>query len=1116
MTTLDEIVIAIKADPRQFEREMKKAGVTVDTTSKKMDKDLKKVDKSTGKLSKSFDGLKKSVIDSINPFKALGTVIAGVGIAKLGTGMVKAASDMQKLNARLVATTGSVENAAEAMQFLRTTAEKQSVDLLNLADGYNRLLPAVKGGKISMEEMRTTLKLVNDNILAFGLSTENTRDLFYGLSQVLTSGTVTMEDMRQVTEKLPGSFDLIATSMGESTNSLRDLIGTGTVTADQLLPHLMKALEANEGAAGKMANTFSAASARMGNSFRDAAANIAKESGFLDALVVGINGITAALDFMAGKNSEAKIAEDEHNKSLERAKELYDLIKEASGERLEQLKLENDRLLKNAQAQVEVTKAQIADLVAKSEALAKLRSQDTPQDLDTERSRSNTLVLGSEDYARRKQLDYIDRINTLNNGLDEQQKRLKELKITMETGVIPATVRHNKAQGNAAKIIKKNTDLLSDFIDALEFERKLIGLSNEEKAEEVAKRTAINKIMKEQSLSQEEVIKLYSEEIEKIGELAKGNEKLKEAHQNAADAAEEMAKASEHAAREIQDSLADSIADVIGNLDDLEGVGERVFNNIKKHAINSFAEIAAQQIMGSGGSGGAGGFNLGSIFGGGGASGNGGFSLSNLSGILTSSLISPNMALELGATAADIAGNFGASLGTQVGIEQGVQSAAGAFNFAGIGGGIVGNLGANAIFGGNRGVGASIGGAAGGIAGGILGSSAGLGFTAALAPVLGPLAPVVGPLVGSFIGNALGGLIGGGTPTQASEFGTVAGQTEFGSKNADPKIAKGLSESINAMLIGALSAGLDLTGSSFRGGFNTNQFGGGFLQANDKTITFDIEDAEDVQRGINELIQELIRTADIADNDVAEALRNLNLEGKSAAEVIREIGIATGRLADEFDMSLEDEILKMTDARAYETKQLKAHTDALREEAIAIGANVELVDEYERLKMASIDAVYGVSQLSSQFMKIAADLRKTALDLGLGNLSAISPEDQLSLARTNFEDLSRRAALGDVEAGQSLSGAATAFLQESRDYYGSSSAYKSDFANVQSGLMNASNTFERNANNQSGVVDAINKSTQANAQGQGAVIKQLDALTTQVLRVVDTNREIGIIAGART
>ena len=231
------------------------------------------VQRSTKKQEKAFQGLSAAATKGFAGMAAALTAAIGVSTLK---NIVKLSDEIVRLNARLNATTGSAENAAEAMAFLKKTAKEQSIDLLALGDAYTRLLPSVQTNIITMAEMRTIMKLTNANIKALGLSGNEVKAIYLGLSQALGSGTVTMEDLRQVTDRLPGVLNVMAKSTGKSVNEFKKLIATGKITADMIKGPLIEAMKRNEGAAIKMAGTAESTEVRMDNSFRRLAAALGK------------------------------------------------------------------------------------------------------------------------------------------------------------------------------------------------------------------------------------------------------------------------------------------------------------------------------------------------------------------------------------------------------------------------------------------------------------------------------------------------------------------------------------------------------------------------------------------------------------------------------------------------------------------------------------------------------------------------------------------------------------------------------------------------------------------------------------------------------------------------
>ena len=232
-------------------------------------------------------------------FKLLKIAAIGIFGSQFLRSTINAASSMQKLEFRLKTATGSAAGAAEAMSFLNDMAKRQSVDVLALADGYTRLLPSVKSGALTMGEMREILSLVNDNMKAFGASTEDAKFIFFGLSQLLGSGIVTMENLKQVTERLPGSLEALATATGKPLGELIKWISTGQVTAQMLKGDLLEAFKINEGAAEDLAGAYESSVTRMKNSFRLLSSELSKEGGLLDGLSALVDGVTIVSDAMA-------------------------------------------------------------------------------------------------------------------------------------------------------------------------------------------------------------------------------------------------------------------------------------------------------------------------------------------------------------------------------------------------------------------------------------------------------------------------------------------------------------------------------------------------------------------------------------------------------------------------------------------------------------------------------------------------------------------------------------------------------------------------------------------------------------------------------------------------
>ena len=122
------------------------------------------------------------------------------------------------------------------------------------------------------------------------------------------------------------------------------------------------------------------------------------------------------------------------------------------------------------------------------------------------------------------------------------------------------------------------------------------------------------------------------------------------------------------------------------------------------------------------------------------------------------------------------------------------------------------------------------------------------------------------------------------------------------------------------------------------------------------------------------------------------------------------------------------------------------------------------------------------------FAKSLATFRQSLL---LGNLSPLDPLGKYTAAKSQYEDVARRAQLGDTSAIEQLQSVSDSFLQASRDYYASSEQYGRDFADVQ------------------GVLGSV----QSLAERQTAIAQeQLDTLRRQVGALIDIKDSVDNVA----
>jgi hypothetical protein len=132
----------------------------------------------------------------------------------------------------------------------------------------------------------------------------------------------------------------------------------------------------------------------------------------------------------------------------------------------------------------------------------------------------------------------------------------------------------------------------------------------------------------------------------------------------------------------------------------------------------------------------------------------------------------------------------------------------------------------------------------------------------------------------------------------------------------------------------------------------------------------------------------------------------------------------------------------------------------------------------------------------------------TRIDIAGGELSALDPQEKLSLAAKGFTDISRRAALGDLGAFEGLGQSATDYLGAARGYYASGPGYASIYEEVQGALERAQNLAVRQTNLAGSFNDLIAETKTGNAAteaGIEAMIKQLQQINARLAAIEGTS-----------
>lgn len=393
----------------------------------------------------------------------------------------------------------------------------------------------------------------------------------------------------------------------------------------------------------------------------------------------------------------------------------------------------------------------------------------------------------------------------------------------------------------------------------------------------------------------------------------------------------------------------------------------------------------------------------------------------------------------------------------------------------------------------------------GGSIGGGLGAAAGM-------ATFGP----IGAAVGGTLGAAIGSLFGGGAPSQISQLYAETGsngltETRTAGKTIGTEFADGLAQGLGT-ITQSLNAvqGLGVSGLSIFGGRNNDRgfFDIGRVGSPDilSSIEFDPTDEKQVNEGLARLTLELAKLGNVTGKNLTTALENINTEGRTFEEVLGDLQFASlldnltfvnpvissmgaaiselnaqaneyiekakglrleeekiaqardlqfNRLRGGFNQNISNRILSISNPTAFQLQGLQSEIAPILREAVDIGGNLALVEEFYGLRRKEIledilgeqeTAIEGLrDRLKDYLLDIQAIRDSLLLNPQLGGLNRLGRANE---AQNIFDRLSNRIASGDISALDDLQSTTQDYLNASLDYFGPTEQYLSRLEDV--------------------------------------------------------------------
>jgi tape measure domain-containing protein len=168
---------------------------------------------------------------------ALVTAYAGLFGAVQGLrNVVSAYQTLEAAQSRLnVVMNNDTAAVAREMDFLRRTADRLGVELGMLVDEYTKFSIAAKGTNLEGAKARRIFVSVAEAARVNRASNDQLHATFVALQQIVSKGTVSMEELRQqLGDRLPGAVQIMAAALGVTVAELFKMVQQNEVSADSL------------------------------------------------------------------------------------------------------------------------------------------------------------------------------------------------------------------------------------------------------------------------------------------------------------------------------------------------------------------------------------------------------------------------------------------------------------------------------------------------------------------------------------------------------------------------------------------------------------------------------------------------------------------------------------------------------------------------------------------------------------------------------------------------------------------------------------------------------------------------------------------------------------------
>lgn len=261
-------------------------------------REIREIAAATGLAADQLRKMRDAIDHSSSAFKALigyAQVWLTFGFAHTAVDFVKTAMALENVKVAFTAIYGTADMAQAKLDYVRQVSEQLGLSFVDTAEGAKKLFAAAAGTPVE-KEANMVFKAFSDMSAAMKLTGDETKGVFLALSQMISKGKVSAEELRQqLAERMPGAVNLFARSIGKTTQELDKMLQKGEVTLEHFLMFSREVQNTYGAGAIAAGGSLQAELNRLKNTWVDFKTNMTDT----DVLASGVRSLTSMFKSLA-------------------------------------------------------------------------------------------------------------------------------------------------------------------------------------------------------------------------------------------------------------------------------------------------------------------------------------------------------------------------------------------------------------------------------------------------------------------------------------------------------------------------------------------------------------------------------------------------------------------------------------------------------------------------------------------------------------------------------------------------------------------------------------------------------------------------------------------------